>query len=321
VKTKIKLLIKINVIPLILFTSFALADECPTPPTSVFPKIAVKVDYDKKTKYFTYNYSISNGRESKIPIDHFVLKISSAPEFVLPSPKKWITIFDEASEGIPANFSWTTFQKPIQAGSEESGFKIRSYLSPGPVRYYIQGETGVRVGTPTPEDDEPIPDCPGFYDDISVLEGSVSGIVDGPAPENQVSVDLKLMDSKGERECGPVSPYEDKGLLNVLLKVNKGTKVSDIDLNSLRFGVGQAPLASSKRIGRSEEAILLKFDTQKVAIECERDRVLFLSGKTTEGKDLFGGASVKTKDCDKRPKRKKPIHRKNPHGQHSHHRH
>lgn len=299
---------------LIAFISpFSNADECPIPPTSVNPSITVKVAYDKKTKLYTYNYTLANGNDSKLPVGDFMLGIKDAPVSSGSPSSKWVASFNSAIESLPRTFSWTTGSEDIRPGNKKPGFILRSYLAPHPIRYFVLGETGDRVGTPTAEDDEPIPDCPGFYDDAPGFDNHLSGIVDGPAPENQVAVDLKLMDSKGERECGPVSPYEDKGLLNVLLKVNKGTKVSDIDLNSLRFGVGQAPLASSKRIGHSEEVILLKFDTQKVAIECERDRVLFLSGKTTDGKDLFGGAAVKTKNCDKRPKRKKPIHRKDPH--------
>jgi hypothetical protein len=293
-------------------TSVVRAAECPVPPTRVSPNISVKIDYDKKTKLYTYNYTVENGRSSAIPISGFMLKINEAPYSFLGPSSGWSSRFDEGEPETPSTFRWSTALSSIAPGTRKSGFILKSYRTPGPVRYFVRGLSETRIGTPTVDDDEPIPDCPGFYDDIPMLDGYVSGIVDGPAPENQVTVDLKLMDGKGERECGPISPYEDKGTLNVLLKASKGLKVSDIDLSSLRFGIGQAPLASSNRIGNSEEVILLKFDTQKVGIECERDRTIFLNGKTTDGRNLFGGATVKTKNCDKRPKRKKLIHRKNP---------
>ncbi len=295
-------------------TSIAQAAECPIPPTNVSPNISVKVEYDKKTSLYTYNYKVANGGSAGVPIGSLILKLAEVPYSFLAPSAEWSSRFDEGNTETPSTFRWSTALGSIAPGTGKSGFVVRSYRSPGPIRYYVRGVTETRVGTPTPEDDEPIPDCPGFYDDIPMLEGNVSGIVDGPAPTNQVVVDLKLMDPKGERECGPISPYEEKGLLNVLLKTSKDIKVSDIDLASLRLGVGKASLASSTRIGRSEKNILLKFDTQKVAIECERDRLLFMSGKTTDGKEIFGAAPVKTKNCDKRPKRKKPRYQKNPHG-------
>lgn len=184
------------------------------------------------------------------------------------------------------------------------------------MRYYTLGHVGSREATPTEDDDEPTPDCEGFYDDLPYLEGMVSGLTEGPVGNSRLSVDIKLMDKKGERDCGPVSPYAGKGDLHVLLQGKKDLDVKDIDLASLKFGVGKAPLAASKLLGKSNN-LLLQFDLEKVGIECGRDRVLFLSGKMKDGKEILGGAPVKTKDCDKRPK--KHHHGKQDHKKSHHH--
>jgi hypothetical protein len=326
---------KLQLLPLSILVSFLIspnlrADFCPTPPTRVDPNVGVKISFDKKSKLYTYRYTLSNGRSALLPIDEFILRISKPPTRV-GSPSNWDGS-PFVRSGVQSHFIWDTAfaANYVAPGGEKSGFEIESPYEPGVIQYYVLGRTETRVGTPTADDDEPTPDCEGFYDDKPMLDGMVSGITQGPVSDGRLSLDIELKDSKGERECGPVSPYEDKGLLNVLVKGKKDFNVDDLDLTTLKFGVGQAPVVSSRKLGKSDN-LLLQFNTQAVEIECGRDRVLFLTGKTKTGIDVLGGVEVKTKNCDKRTKRVKlrppgsfPTSirdRNKPHKSNSHHRH
>lgn len=290
---------------LVIFTQNTQADFCPTPPTRVEPRVTVKVDFDKKSRNFIYRYTVSNDRGAQLPIDEFLLRVIKNPTR-FGSSKDW-DAFTYMDGEIMSHFTWSTAFNTayVKPGESKSGFEIESPYEPGTVQYYVLGRTETRVGTPTADDDEPTPDCEGFYDDKTMLDSMVSGLTEGPVSDGRISLDIELKDSKGEHKCGPVSPYEDKGLLNVLVKGKKDFNVDDLDLTTLRFGVGQAPLVSSRKLGKSDN-LLLQFDTQAVEIECGRDRVLFLTGKTKTGKDVLGGTEVKTKNCEKRTKRVKP---------------
>lgn len=283
--------------------NYAGADSCPIPPTRIEPNLSVKITSDIKTGIYTYSYTLTNGRGAAIPLRRFLIRATNPPD-TSQAPEKWQGkpwIEDDVME----YFGWSaTPFSAIAPGESKSGFILKTAKAPGLIQFYTLGETGDRIGTPTPgdKDDEPTPDCEGFYEDQPMLEGMVTGLTEGPVGDDRVSTEIELKDSKGEHRLGPISPYEDKGIINVLLKGKRDLDVKEINLSSLRFGVGKAPLVTSLILGTSNN-ILLQFDIQKTAIECGRDRVLFLTGKMKNGKELLGGASVKTKNCDKRPKR------------------
>jgi hypothetical protein len=283
------------------------ADSCPTPPTKINPKINVKIDFDKKTGIYSYKYDLVNERGALLSIENLRIQITSAPTNSM-APSGWVGE-PWIENDIVQYFGWSAnLGYELKPGKTQKGFVIKSTNSPGLVRAYTIGETGDRVGTSVAgsTDDEPIPDCEGFYDDLSALEGMVTSLTLGPVGSNQLSVGVELKDSKGERDYGPVDPYGDKGFLNVLVKGKGDLDVKEIDLSTVRFGVGKAAVVSSRKIGNSNN-LLLQFKTKDVAIECGRDRVLFLTGKMKDdGKEFLGGAPVKTKNCDKRPKRKTP---------------
>lgn len=279
--------------------------ECPTPPTAIEASVTVKIDFEKKNGLYTYRYSLSNGKGALLPINLFTLPMNHSPSNIS-SPANWDG--DVSKEGdVIDHFSWYSSipSALVGPGSTKSDFVITSGKAPGLIPFYTVGKTGSRETVTINNDEEAIPDCPGFYDQSPLLESMVTGVTQGPVGDERLSVDIELKNSNGEHEFGIVSPYEDKGLINVLLKGKKEINAKEIDLSSLRFGVGKAPLVSSKALGDSNN-ILLQFDIPKVGIECGRDRVLLLTGKVKDGKGFLGGAPVKTKNCDKRPKRKYP---------------
>lgn len=304
---KLQIMILFIILNSLILTSISRADSCPTPPTRIEPNLSVKIDYEKETGEYIYNYRLTNGQSALIPIRIFRMPIKTSPN-AFNGPEKWLAKFWAENDALQY-FTWSaTPLNGVAPGGSVSGFVLKSTAAPGAIQYYTLGKTSARVGTPTAEDDEPTPDCEGFYDDKSVLDSMVSGVTQGPVGDDHLSLEVELKDPKGEHDCEPVSPYEDKGLLNVLLKGKKGLDVKEIDLSTVRFGVGKAPVVSSKRLDESNN-LLLQFKTQDIAIECGRDRVLFLTGKMKEnGKEFLGGAPVKTKNCDKRPKRKLPKH-------------
>lgn len=296
--------------------SFALAfssgyaDVCPTPPTSILPRLKVNVKHEPGSGLYTYSYTLTNANGAGTAISTLAIPMQTKPESTS-IPPQWLSRF-RAEEGSASYFFWGASPLGVIApGSTVEGFSITSKLSPGPIRYFTDGETTSRIATPTEEDDEPSADCEGFYDDKSTLDSMVSGVTQGPVGDLQVSLEIALKDRNGDRDCGPIFPYEEKGTLHLFVKSKKDIDAKNIDLSSLRFGVGQAPVLSSRFIGKDQH-LFLDFDLKTAEVECGRDRVLFLSGKMKDGRPIFGAAEVKTKNCDRRPKRKPLKHPKRP---------
>lgn len=176
---------------------------------------------------------------------------------------------------------------------------------PGLVKYYVQGDTGVPTTKATVEDDEPTPNCTGFFfDDRPFLQRLVNGAVIGPAPQNQISVEFKLKKLKnrnGKEEIVDFiesSPRNESGKIMVILKNNKNLNIDSLNIESIRLGTGEAPVETSKILGeKNHEELRMIFDFKKIGIECDRDRdrVLYLIGKTRDDKTIFGAELIKTK--------------------------
>src|SRR5690606_27492016 len=113
------MLLKNRILVLVLFSLgaalLAHADTCPVPPTSVYPNISVKVDYDKKSKFYTYTYSVENRRESKVSIESFMLQISEKP-YSSQSPSQWLGDFNEGDAELPPTFGWAPALDLIKPG-------------------------------------------------------------------------------------------------------------------------------------------------------------------------------------------------------------
>jgi hypothetical protein len=284
----------------------AVADSCPIPPTMIEPRVTVTTSQDKNSGTYTYTYVLSNGPGAKNEFQNFVLLLNAVPESPT-APDRWKVSLSSSGTG-KTKVDWRAFPMDgVPPGREKSGFTVKSKLAPGPVQYFALGVIGDRVGTPTEEDDEPTPDCAGFYDQLPKLDSMISGVVLGPAGPDTIEAEIELKDSNGVSAAAPISPYASQGSLYVLLKSKKELSVTDIDLSSLRLGVGKAPLTESKRLGASGN-LLLQFDVRRAAVECGRDREITLTGRTKSGKSLLGSAPIQVKNCDQRPKTPKGNH-------------
>lgn len=253
---------------------------------------------------------MKNGSSALLNIFLFDLVLDKKPVEVL-SPTKWLGEFyasvDLKNSVYPNHVRWGTPINFIKPGSTLKGFVIKSTRSPGLVKYYVLGDSKAPVVTATPLNDEPIPNCPGFFYNKPAIEGEVAGSIIGPAPLNQLSIEFKIkklkstkIDADLEEDFVEVSPHKDKGKVLVLVKSNKDFNVTTINLSSIHLGQGLAPVESSVIKGnKNNEELRMVFDLSKIGIECDRDRALFLAGKTTEGKDILGAAPIKTINCTK----------------------
>lgn len=323
--SSIPFLTLISIMALLATSALSLAN-CPIAPVKTSPLVTVKIDQDKKTGVYSYAYTVANQLSAPLSIDDFTLQIDERPLEIL-KPEKWTGRFLDADSTRPTNASWGTITREIKPGSSETGFIIKSRRPPGLVKYFVEGRTGVPVSTPVNGDPEAFPDCPGFFFDKPRFESMTTGMIEGPAALNQISAKIKIKKGKDKddrkQERKDFRPYQETGLITVVLKGSKELDVSQVDIPSLHFGMGKAPVVWSEfRPGdddddrdddheaRSAKKLWLQFDLDKVGIECDRDRVLFLEGKTKDAKSILGGAEIKAKDCEKtpsNPQRKKEL--------------
>lgn len=292
----------------------AMADTCPLSPLKIQPKLQSLVEFNKKTNLYTYSYILENEKTSALPISIIRLILKEAPTEIK-TPGKWHGSFNTLNE--PKDFIFSSMFA-IKPGDSMKDFSFASPLPPGVVFYYTIGDTGIPTTSPIPGNDEPVPDCPGFFYDRPFLEGYINGVTIGPIPPNQISIDFKLKkikeikkDRKEEDEdFTETSPKKDTGKVVVIIKNSKDLDIDSIKISSMKLGTGQAPVESSKIVGeRKLETLRMVFDLQKLGIVCDRDRVLFLVGKTNDGKDLLGAEPIRTKDCDESHDKKKQDHK------------
>lgn len=313
------------------------ADLCPDiPPNAVKPQISFRLDMDASKSANTFFYEIENSKDSLLPIQIFRLLIDHAPSNEK-SPEHWDTSYDNNKNPNRREFRWDTSSanftlrqgfmlEPspflVFPGKKLTGLSIQSPRSAGVIQYVTDGYLmRVPTATPTDDDDEPTPDCPGFNFEAGLYEDSVIGATVGPARTNSVSLHLKIKNTKkstsDENEPDSSNPLEDEividpdkesGMIRAEVRGERffGTEKFDlksIDVSSLRLGFGKAPAVSSKIEGQK---LKLEFDLKKVGIRCDLDLALFLSGKTTDGKDIVAAAPIKKHLC-KHTRDAKPI--------------
>jgi hypothetical protein len=327
--------------------SIAWADTCPPPPSSVNPSVSTHATFDKKIGNYTFNYSVQSAQDSLIPIDSFMLYVSQSPVSSL-SPTHWIPGFQEGVVGISPEFSWIAVRssnfKPVSIapGKGLSGFSIQSSQPPGPIQYFVDGQTGVPSSSPPTEgaaDDEPTPNCPNWDFNSPRLQTLVTGLTTGPQNPNTISVAIRLRDETGTHVCGPINPISPSGKVSVLVLGSKDFDPTQVVVSSIKFGPNGAIPLSSKLVPAGGENIapwdeheewekllkaivpdcdnnpkkqnlLLVFDQASLGAQCVLDKAIFLSGQTQAGNNIVSGVSSRFVGCDiQHPGRRPPSRR------------
>lgn len=318
---KINFKLNLSILALATLTTIsAYSQNCPIAPTQVTPAVQSKVVYNKKSKLYTYSYTISNSRGSSLNIADVALVLKSKPLNIL-GPQKWLPDFVTYQNGVSAVY-WSTVNKTasIKVGGSLKGFSFQSPNPPGVAKLLVEGDAEVPTSVPTATDDEPEPDCPGFFNDREPLDDRVTLLTEGPEEPSQISAKIKIIykDFKGEGSCH-IKP-EETGKVKVLLMGSDKLDVSKIDLTSIRFGREQAPILNSKIVDEDDKRkkiknLLLEFDLEQVGITCNIDHALFLTGKLVGAeKEIIGGAPLDASIC-----KKGPYHGSRNHKHHDHH--
>lgn len=297
----------------IFSTNLAIADTCPISPLKIEPALKSTVEFDQKSGLYTYSYIMENRKSAPLPIYFFYIMFDEAPTDIktpigtdFDFRKKDVDTSTPSHLQLGLDSAQEERFKYLEPGAKSGIYSFKSKQAPGLVRYYVRGKTGIPKSA-IPGSDEP-PECPGFAFEGAFDEDMVNGITTGPAPLNQISVEFKLKKMKKDRKDNgeegnedfvETTPHKDTGKIVAVLKSKKDFDVTTINISSIRLGMGRAPVETSEVKGpKNHEELRLIFDVSKLGIECDRDRVLFLTGKTTDGKDILGAEPIKTKECD-----------------------
>jgi hypothetical protein len=325
-------------IVLIIGLNFAAsADTCPPPPSSVDPSVSAIISFDKKSGTYTYKYNVKNGPDSQIPISSFKLSTSQAP-LSSQKPEHWITHFQQNLSPYVQFWSSSSNNSDIAPGKTQSGFAFQSTQAPGPVQYFVDGQTDVPSSSPPSigsRDDEPAPNCPDWDFNNPMLNTLVNGITTGPLAPNTVSVAIRLRDEQDQHVCGPINPNNPSGKVSVLVLGSKDFDPAQVVVSSIKFGPnGAAPLSSKRMVAGGEniapwdeheewekvlkgidpscdqnpkkQNLLLVFDQASLGVQCVLDKAIFLSGQTQSGGNIVGGVSSRFVGCDIRHPGKRP---------------
>jgi hypothetical protein len=279
-----------------------------------------------------------------IPIDFFILSMWQSPSSSK-SPTHWLADFQSAAPGIPADFSWTAVNSSryksveIAPGQTLSGFSLQSPQPPGPIEYFVDGQTGVPSSSPPAEgaaDDEPAPDCPNWDFNNPRMQTLVTGLTTGPQNPNTVSVAIRLRDEPGAHVCSPINPNAPSGKLSALVIGSKTFDPAQLIVSSVKFGPNGASPLSSKLVPAGGENIapwdehaewegllkavqpdcdanpkkqnlLLVFDQSALGVQCGLDQAIFLSGQMQGGSNIFGAVSSRFVGCDINHPGKRPA--------------
>jgi hypothetical protein len=323
------------------------ANTCPTPPTSVEATISSTVSFDSKVNQYTYRYTVQNLKSSLLSIDRFLVLVPTQPSSMQPPNNNWDADFGTK----PPRANWSTYlsdpslphshqidpnskgPRPafyaIKPGARLSGFSFQSPNPPGVTQYMIEGNTAIPSVTGTADNDEPLPNCPGWDFTGPKYQTMVSGITQGPSNPNVTSVVMRLRDADGDRPYGAFHPQDPKGKMSVLIPSSKAFDASTIDPSSIHFGPGLATPSSSKLVETRQEKfenereewekffdlfsidkredskekiqkknLLMVFDVKSIGVRCVLDQALFLTGKTKDGKAITSGKSIRIEGCE-----------------------
>jgi hypothetical protein len=321
----------------------ARADYCPkTTSTNFEHSLSSKVTYDKKTKLYTYQYTVSNSRSSLVPIVRLNLVSFEEPKSIPRTPKSdW---FGDFSAGIPGDLKseiqWSTTKstapknpkvrehsqlgmpdEAIQPGKTRSDFTFTSLRPPGIIQYYIDGYAELAVAIGDGNNDDPDLNCPNIDLENPYDRTKITGMTVGPADPSVVQLELRLRkkDSHERFEFFDIKKASEQ--VSILIMGSKEFDPSTLNIQSLRFGPDEATAVSSKLVdksyggdrgkgNRSElKNLLLTFNIKDLGVQCVLDKALFLTGTTKTGKPVFGGVTAKIAGCEvNKPGRRKVLH-------------
>ena len=107
------------------------------------------------------------------------------------------------------------------------------------------------------------------------------------------------IDIKPGSDPNSINPRS-KGVIPVAILTNQNFDATTVDVSTVVFGPGGAPLAHNGHIedvdGDGDNDLMLHFKTQKTGIQCG-DTEATLSGETIDGQAIGGSDSVKTVGC------------------------
>lgn len=301
---------------------FAATVKCPTPPSAFNEKVKVDVSYDKKSKLYSYKYTLSNLKNSKVPIYGFYLQTLVNVSHIN-SAYRWRS--ENLNPRYENSIGWTG--PNLKAGLEISGFEIQSANAPGPIKYLALGlpsDLPTIVSDDAMENEDAIPICPGFYaPGSSSKDDYVVGLTTGPTPPSRVVAQLRIKKMKDSKWRGHVDDDDDAlelspldtGHIQVML-YSEDLDLSKVDISSLRFGQGQAKPLKTEIVTQVKEAcdkdleahikknksakyLKMEFNLEDVNVHCDLDRALFLTGKYAD-KELFAGVKTKSVVCNKK---------------------
>lgn len=329
-------------VPIILVFTFLstpiFASTCPIPESATDPGLTAKVVYNGKTKLYKYSYTISNGKRALIPVEQIEILMANAPQ-KMRAPEQWTSVFMPGLD--PLTLDWTTVyvseknahKHPfadlvtpdfaIKPGHSQSGFSFESPNPPGPAQFYASGSTQIPYVSPTPDDDEPEVQCPGWDPYAPRTQKLPTGMTIGPMEPGTIPVKIRLREKEGRYACGPWNPKKPYGQISVLVVSTRSFDASKIDVSSITFGPAEAIPVAHKLVpggfgkpydprertgwetfieGKSThhskfKNLLLVFDLKSLDVQCGLDQAIFLHGKTTTGKKIFGGTKTNLIDC------------------------
>ncbi len=281
--------------------------KCPVPKSRVSPKMTTLVDYDSKTRTYTYNYILEN-RNGPLSINFLFLYVFEAPLVVKSPKRKTSEPLDQWFPGplFEGRISWSTIEEFIYPSKKLSGFQISSYYKPGIIKYSASGFN----------DDDPHVDaeCPDHFQDLPSEQSEIVATTIGPVPDslNQVNGELEF-ESKNHRGKIPTIDPLDKGEVEVYLKDSDSFEIANVDIPSLEFGPGKAKVKRHRFINehgkecsahdfrRKHKKRMLKlvFKLEDMKIRCNLDYALFLRGKV-DGKNLVAAQEMKPVVCEPR---------------------
>lgn len=329
--TRLKPLLKLLSMKIIfLFSLFlgasalARTEICPAKSNSMIaPIVDVTVKFNKKKKLYTYEYNLTNGSEAFVPIWKFSIEAGAEPVSVT-AAKAWENAgYSKENHEI----SWNYKSKSLKPGQTLGHFMVESFSPPQAVMAFADGDVSelptVKFDNDEEEKDPDMVACVGFFKGEGNRD-QVSTVTTGPALNRQeVKMRIKRPSEKlwsgnpdGAAEL-TLSPLEE-GALELVIFDSKDVDVSKIKLVSLELGTGHGKINPAKVVIRSGfdetldsdayaflqknkgKYLRVEFLIPDLALRCNADRALFLTGTFEDGRQLFGAVKINPVPCDEK---------------------